>query len=148
MRRHAAIAARGDLTERALMVSMRTGHGARGVGIWGIWSRNSARNRWTEEGFHEKIHAYRPRLVPHGCSDACTRSKGTFLAALHGRFLKEMFRVRPIRLPAGPLLTLAALFGLVRPVSAGPDAADLDYFEKRIRPVLVEKCYSCHSAEA
>src|SRR5436309_11142190 len=25
---------------------------------------------------------------------------------------------------------------------------DYDFFEKRIRPVLVERCYECHSAEA
>ena len=31
--------------------------------------------------------------------------------------------------------------------SAEP-AADLDFFEKKIRPVLVEKCYECHSAQA
>src|SRR5262245_30301295 len=29
-----------------------------------------------------------------------------------------------------------------------PDAAGLEFFEKKIRPVLVEKCYSCHSATA
>src|SRR5262245_41797852 len=28
------------------------------------------------------------------------------------------------------------------------DAAGLELFEKKIRPVLVEKCYSCHSATA
>ncbi len=29
-----------------------------------------------------------------------------------------------------------------------PDPAQLKFFEERIRPVLVEHCYSCHSAEA
>jgi cytochrome c553 len=28
------------------------------------------------------------------------------------------------------------------------DAAGLDFFEKKIRPVLAEKCYKCHSADA
>jgi hypothetical protein len=28
------------------------------------------------------------------------------------------------------------------------DAAGLDFFEKKIRPVLTEKCYKCHSADA
>jgi mono/diheme cytochrome c family protein len=28
------------------------------------------------------------------------------------------------------------------------DASGLEFFEKKIRPVLVENCYSCHSAEA
>ena len=33
-------------------------------------------------------------------------------------------------------------------VGAGPgEATGLDFFEKRIRPVLVEQCYDCHSAE-
>ena len=32
--------------------------------------------------------------------------------------------------------------------AADPDAAGLDFFEKKIRPVLAAKCYSCHSAEA
>ena len=31
-------------------------------------------------------------------------------------------------------------------VSAGPP--DTDFFESRIRPVLIDKCYSCHSASA
>ena len=29
-----------------------------------------------------------------------------------------------------------------------PDPAQLKFFEERIRPVLVEHCYSCHSADA
>ncbi len=29
-----------------------------------------------------------------------------------------------------------------------PDAAGADFFEKKIRPVLAEKCYKCHSADA
>jgi hypothetical protein len=29
-----------------------------------------------------------------------------------------------------------------------PDALRLDFFEKKIRPVLVEHCYECHSADA
>ena len=33
-------------------------------------------------------------------------------------------------------------------VIAVSDPAAIDFFEKRIRPVLVEKCYSCHSAAA
>ena len=27
-------------------------------------------------------------------------------------------------------------------------AADLEFFEKKIRPVLAEHCYKCHSADA
>ncbi|MFT5466898.1 MAG: hypothetical protein ACI8UO_001999 [Verrucomicrobiales bacterium] len=29
-----------------------------------------------------------------------------------------------------------------------PSAADLAFFEKRIRPILIERCYECHSEEA
>ena len=32
--------------------------------------------------------------------------------------------------------------------SAEPEAKGVEFFEKKIRPVLVEQCYSCHSAEA
>ena len=32
--------------------------------------------------------------------------------------------------------------------AAAPDAAGLEFFEKRIRPVLIENCYKCHSKEA
>ncbi|HSI10915.1 MAG TPA: DUF1549 domain-containing protein, partial [Chthoniobacter sp.] len=46
------------------------------------------------------------------------------------------------------LLTAAALLGGV--VGAGAavpsDLAQLDFFEKKIRPVLSEQCYECHSA--
>ena len=31
---------------------------------------------------------------------------------------------------------------------AGADASGIDFFERKIRPVLVEQCYKCHSAEA
>lgn len=41
---------------------------------------------------------------------------------------------------AGPLLTPQAV--------AAPDAAQLDFFEKKVRPILVERCYECHSVEA
>jgi hypothetical protein len=40
---------------------------------------------------------------------------------------------------------------LVMVVASGPasgDDADVDFFEKKIRPVLVEHCYECHSAES
>jgi len=32
--------------------------------------------------------------------------------------------------------------------AAEPDTAGLDFFEKKIRPVLIEKCYECHSTKA
>ena len=47
------------------------------------------------------------------------------------------------------LLIVMGLFAISsRGIAAEPDAKVLELFEKKIRPVLVEQCYSCHSAEA
>ena len=43
-----------------------------------------------------------------------------------------------------PLLVLAAVFLLPTAATAGPGE---ELFEKHVRPVLVEKCVSCHGAE-
>ena len=46
---------------------------------------------------------------------------------------------------------LAILISLAPGWAASPpkaEADELDFFERKIRPVLVEHCYSCHSAEA
>ena len=45
---------------------------------------------------------------------------------------------------------LLMLISLAAPVQAAeqPAAKDVEFFEKKIRPVLAEQCYSCHSAEA
>ena len=44
---------------------------------------------------------------------------------------------------------ILALFcvGLLRPTWRG-DGSDAEFFEKKIRPVLVESCYECHSDRA
>jgi hypothetical protein len=44
---------------------------------------------------------------------------------------------------SGLLLAFAAAAA-----GAPPEAAGLEFFEKKVRPVLVEHCYKCHSAEA
>src|ERR1700722_11767294 len=48
--------------------------------------------------------------------------------------------------------TALLLFALVtltpRLGAAEPEANGVEFFEKKIRPVLVERCYPCHSAEA
>lgn len=47
------------------------------------------------------------------------------------------------------LLAFTAWVALVTTAQAqAPDAKGLAFFEQKIRPVLVEHCYSCHSAEA
>ena len=33
-------------------------------------------------------------------------------------------------------------------IAAGTDPAGVEFFESRIRPILVDNCYSCHSAQA
>lgn len=39
--------------------------------------------------------------------------------------------------------------GLGAPIdAAAPDTANIEFFEKKIRPVLVEHCYKCHSHDA
>src|SRR5262245_40463363 len=46
---------------------------------------------------------------------------------------------------------LSALLLLVLPVSLhaqAPDKNGIAFFESKVRPVLVEHCYKCHSAEA
>jgi hypothetical protein len=46
------------------------------------------------------------------------------------------------------LCLLACAAGSVRAEEPAADPARTEFFEKRIRPVLVEKCYGCHSDEA
>jgi len=47
------------------------------------------------------------------------------------------------------LLALLLAAGVeARQETAPPDAAGIEFFEQKVRPILVEKCYSCHSATA
>jgi len=54
------------------------------------------------------------------------------------------------RLSRACAFTIAAGFSTALPAHAGApsDLAQLDFFEKKIRPVLVEQCYECHSNDA
>ena len=45
------------------------------------------------------------------------------------------------------LLSLGA-FGQDKPKAPAVDAEGLEFFEKKIRPVLIDQCYSCHSADS
>jgi hypothetical protein len=54
-------------------------------------------------------------------------------------------------LPLALLAPFNVLWGAIEPVGpAGqpPDAGQVAFFEKNIRPVLVDKCYKCHSSES
>ena len=46
------------------------------------------------------------------------------------------------------LLVVLMICGNLRAQSAGTGARDTEFFEKRIRPVLVKECYACHSEQA
>src|SRR5678816_1800898 len=37
---------------------------------------------------------------------------------------------------------------LVNGARASSDSAGIEFFEKKVRPVLADNCYKCHSAEA
>jgi hypothetical protein len=47
---------------------------------------------------------------------------------------------------SGPLTALSLL--LAAPAAPAADPAGVQFFEQKIRPVLVKECYGCHSAEA
>src|SRR5438445_5473231 len=47
----------------------------------------------------------------------------------------------------GGLIALLTV-GVARIRSASPDDAGIDFFEKKIRPILIANCYECHSEKA
>ncbi|ADB18154.1 protein of unknown function DUF1549 [Pirellula staleyi DSM 6068] len=62
-----------------------------------------------------------------------------------------MMLTPPIRgnvLPHGVVAMLLVMLGTSAAGAADPDPTSVEFFEKKIRPVLVEHCYECHSAEA
>src|SRR5262245_37592082 len=46
------------------------------------------------------------------------------------------------------LLAPVALAALLPAARAADTASGVEFFEKRIRPLLVQRCYECHSREA
>ena len=44
------------------------------------------------------------------------------------------------------LVSLVALFATGLPALAADDPEGIEFFEKRVRPILVDHCYKCHSA--
>jgi hypothetical protein len=52
------------------------------------------------------------------------------------------------RLALLSLLAAGLLYPVLSVTAGEPDAKGAAFFEKRVRPVLVEHCYACHSAEA
>jgi Planctomycete cytochrome C len=71
--------------------------------------------------------------------------------------LTEIFSMpfrQPAKIVGALILTLVTLSATAAGGAAADHsatehaAADIAFFETKIRPVLVEKCYSCHSGEA
>src|SRR4051812_1169845 len=51
----------------------------------------------------------------------------------------------------GAVVTMLAGIAISDPASASaaaPDTTGVEFFEKKIRPILVERCYACHSEQA
>ena len=46
------------------------------------------------------------------------------------------------------LLLFAIALAVKALLAAEPTAAELEHFEKRVRPILVSRCYDCHSEES
>src|SRR5262249_46456228 len=64
-----------------------------------------------------------------------------------GRALRTSMHALPGPRTARPFSVLLVLLaGLPVLRAADPPAADVEFFEKKIRPVLAEHCYKCHSA--
>src|SRR5688572_32804289 len=66
-----------------------------------------------------------------------------------GGALRVHVRLRGIASAAGTGLgCVFALCSLALGAPPQPNPADAEFFESRIRPLLVERCYECHSAGA
>ena len=75
-----------------------------------------------------------------------------FIVAAKGAFHPMLFD-KTFLLRSACLLALAATAAHLAaadapPASSAPSPEAIEFFETHIRPVLVEKCYSCHSASA
>lgn len=85
-----------------------------------------------------RMQCISPGVLPHCSLPVCSRIPLSLVRNEWSRW----------RAPATLLLAvLAVLAGVGAGAARGAGADDLDFFEKKIRPVLVERCYECHSAE-
>ncbi|MSU49354.1 MAG: DUF1553 domain-containing protein [Opitutus sp.] len=72
-------------------------------------------------------------------------------STLNHQLTTEFFRLRFADISLKPALALALTVAVLAGGglrAAGPPAAGIDFFEKRIRPLLTDRCYKCHSAGA
>jgi hypothetical protein len=88
------------------------------------------------------------RLLDGNSDGSLTRAEFARLAEVTARVGQAEARpganAAPLPLPAGSAGRPAAKNAAER----APTAEELAFFEKKIRPVLADKCYKCHSAEA
>ena len=61
---------------------------------------------------------------------------------------KELKMIKPFSLYFSALTCLGLLAGVGNVFAAESTAEGLAFFEKKIRPVLVEHCFKCHSASS
>jgi len=84
-----------------------------------------------------------PRPLSH-------KGRGEVSRRTHNTFSQR--HIMPTSPTDGPIMasrthSIIALTALVC-IAADTRAADAEFFEKKVRPVLIEHCYSCHSADA
>src|SRR5688572_23786604 len=51
-------------------------------------------------------------------------------------------------LSTGMLAAMVCTVALAAPLHAAESPSNIEFFEKRVRPVLIERCYECHSTSA
>src|SRR5882724_9782728 len=62
---------------------------------------------------------------------------------------KDMNALNPRPVSTLKLACLAAAFlNVADAIAAEPTKAQIDFFESKVRPVLANNCYKCHSAKA
>src|SRR5688572_14704378 len=87
--------------------------------------------------------------IKHRLSRIGRLPSGDRLGTLQAVFLPEVTHMIAPRWSFGILAAWIAC--LAAPLGAAeekPDRKGVDFFEKKIRPVLVQSCYECHSAKA
>ena len=79
---------------------------------------------------------------------------GTILPHLDPRYSCLAYEDPPMKFQSATLSAVALFALMLRPLPAEDavkkpvDAAGIEFFEKKIRPVLLQHCYECHSAKS
>src|SRR5262245_6329919 len=62
-------------------------------------------------------------------------------------FMRDFASLRPPRTSSLVAFSAVAFLAGSPALSQTPDPAGIEFFEKKIRPIFVERCYRCHSPE-